>query len=81
MTLEGYFLESRSLETLVLFCSHRRALRPAVTFEGYYLSRLNALILASSRVAGICVGVLVALLLTCLVFPVSGSGKVRVTLL
>ena len=49
----------------------------AVTFEGYYFDRSDQIILASSRVAGICTGVLAALLLTCTVFPISGSGMVR----
>ncbi len=53
----------------------------AVSFEGYYFDRTDALILASSRVAGICTGVLIALVLTCTVFPVSGSGEVRQALL
>ena len=48
----------------------------AVSFEGYYFDRTDALILATSRVAGICTGVLIALVLTCTVFPVSGSGEV-----
>jgi hypothetical protein len=48
----------------------------AVTFEGFYFNRSDQIILASSRVAGICTGVLAALLLTCTVFPISGSGMV-----
>ena len=48
-----------------------------MTFEGYYFDRSDQIILASSRVAGICTGVLAALLLTCTVFPISGSGLVR----
>ena len=52
-------------------------LAPAVSFEGFYFDRTDALILASSRVAGICTGVMIALVLTCTVFPVSGTGEVR----
>ena len=49
----------------------------AVSFQGYYFDRTDAIILACSRVAGICTGVLMALVLTCIVFPVSGTGEVR----
>ena len=53
------------------------ALHRAVSFEGFYFDRTDALILASSRIGGICTGVLIALVLTCTVFPVSGTGEVR----
>ena len=49
----------------------------AVTFEGYYFDRTDAIILACSRIAGISSGVLIALALTCIVFPQSGTGEVR----
>lgn len=49
-----------------------------MAFEGFFLSNVAVLYLAVSRVAAICTGVIVAMVLTCTVFPRTGSAKVRV---
>jgi Aluminium activated malate transporter len=48
-----------------------------VAFQGFYMNDRDVVILAGSRVAAICVGVVFALLLACTIFPTSASGKVR----
>jgi Aluminium activated malate transporter len=47
-----------------------------VAFQGFYMNDKDVVILAGSRVAAICVGVVFALLLACTIFPMSASGKV-----
>lgn len=36
----------------------------------------NVVILAGSRIAAICIGIVLALVLACTIFPLSASGKV-----
>jgi Aluminium activated malate transporter len=48
-----------------------------VAFQGFYMNDRDVVILAGSRVAAICIGVVFALLLACTIFPMSASGKVR----
>ena len=47
-----------------------------VAYQGFYMSSHNVVILAGSRVAAICIGVVMALMLSCTIFPLSASGKV-----
>lgn len=47
-----------------------------VAFQGFYMGNLDVVILAGSRVAAICIGVVFALVLACTIFPMSASGKV-----